>query len=311
VLLFGCNLAASAAGQRLLEGMASITGADVAASEDITQSSPSASDWQLERSVGEINSNYLDTLTGLHWQGSLALPSPHWDATNRALTISGASGELRLFGDLNSANTGRIVLDDGSNITSANLVEGIDYSVIDVSELRSIAISGQHFTLRGLDLDRAPDGLESLLSLGGNSTSVPKGFNVSLSASGDGYDTRTGGRTAGSLAITGPLVTYGGSVTIDGNGSLSIGAADGDSRWTATSAAGVPRIVSVVDSVGLSSGPITSGTSTDDTEAIPSVLTFVRTPASACSAWISASALKSSMAALPCPGRGSVSFSST
>ena len=266
VLLFGCNLAASAAGQRLLEGMASITGADVAASEDTTQSSPLASDWHLERSVGEINPDYLDRLTGLHWQGSLALPSLNWDASNGALTISGASGELRLFGDLNSANTGRIVLDDGSNSTAAGLVQGVDYSVVDVSGLRSIAISGQQFTLRGLDLDRAPQGLESLLPLSGSITSIPTGFNISLSASGDGYDTRTGGRTAGSLAITAPLISYGGSVTIEGNGALAIGAADGDSRWTATSAAGVPRIVSVVDNVGLSSGPITSGTRTDDTD---------------------------------------------
>ena len=55
-LIYGCNLAASADGQSFVDSLASITGADVAASDDLTGSASLGGDWDLEYHHGNIES---------------------------------------------------------------------------------------------------------------------------------------------------------------------------------------------------------------------------------------------------------------
>ena len=54
LLLYGCNLAASEAGQSLVTTLAGLTGADVAASDDLTGSVALGGDWDLEYQSGSI-----------------------------------------------------------------------------------------------------------------------------------------------------------------------------------------------------------------------------------------------------------------
>lgn len=54
ILLYGCNVAEGEAGFRFIDSLAQYTGADVAASDDLTGSSALKGDWLLEKHVGKI-----------------------------------------------------------------------------------------------------------------------------------------------------------------------------------------------------------------------------------------------------------------
>ncbi|RZL00316.1 MAG: tandem-95 repeat protein, partial [Rubrivivax sp.] len=54
LLIYGCDVGAQAGGQALVQGLAALTGADVAASDDLTGSALLGGDWQLEVQSGHI-----------------------------------------------------------------------------------------------------------------------------------------------------------------------------------------------------------------------------------------------------------------
>ncbi len=72
-LIYGCNLAASAAGQSLVTALGELTGADVAASDDLTGSAALGGDWELEYTTGTIEAGVaVSTGTQQQW-GSVLL----------------------------------------------------------------------------------------------------------------------------------------------------------------------------------------------------------------------------------------------
>ena len=76
ILFYGCDLAASAEGKSLLDALSRLTGADVAASEDLTGAAAKGGDWQLEFRVGSIEAQIVvsaDAQTA--WDGVLAVPT--------------------------------------------------------------------------------------------------------------------------------------------------------------------------------------------------------------------------------------------
>ena len=54
ILFYGCNIAADSAGQSLLDDIAELTGADVAASDDATGHQSLGGDWELEKAAGIV-----------------------------------------------------------------------------------------------------------------------------------------------------------------------------------------------------------------------------------------------------------------
>jgi trimeric autotransporter adhesin len=70
VLLWGCNVADSAAGEAFVARFAAVTGADVAASTNDTGSAARGADWSLEFSSGGVLPN--NTLADAGWSGVLA-----------------------------------------------------------------------------------------------------------------------------------------------------------------------------------------------------------------------------------------------
>jgi hypothetical protein len=56
LLLYGCNVAADNEGQAFIERLAQVTGANVAASVNLTGAAIQGGDWLLERSTGNIES---------------------------------------------------------------------------------------------------------------------------------------------------------------------------------------------------------------------------------------------------------------
>jgi len=73
ILLYGCNLASDVAGKDLIARMATLTGADVAGSDDLTANKWLGGDWSLEVSSGKIEAELLGTGSrALDWNHSLA-----------------------------------------------------------------------------------------------------------------------------------------------------------------------------------------------------------------------------------------------
>lgn len=73
ILLYGCNLAAGLNGQSLVDGIAALTGADVAASSDLTGNAALGGNWSLEYHIGEIDTNVaLSSMGQFDWQAILA-----------------------------------------------------------------------------------------------------------------------------------------------------------------------------------------------------------------------------------------------
>ncbi len=73
LLLYGCNLAATAEGKSLLDALARLTGADVAASDDFTGAASKGGDWDLEFRTGSVDADVLGS-AGSHdlWDNLLA-----------------------------------------------------------------------------------------------------------------------------------------------------------------------------------------------------------------------------------------------
>ena len=69
ILLYGCDTGAGEAGQALLDNLAAVTGADIAASIDDTGSITRGGDWTLENRVGSIEAT---SLVAENWDGLLA-----------------------------------------------------------------------------------------------------------------------------------------------------------------------------------------------------------------------------------------------
>ena len=72
ILLYGCDLAANQSGLNLLRQLSDLTGADIAASNDLTGTLANA-DWDLEEKVGQIETaSIFASNQSMAWEGALA-----------------------------------------------------------------------------------------------------------------------------------------------------------------------------------------------------------------------------------------------
>ena len=82
ILLYGCNVASGATGLDFIGKLAQATGADIAASDDLTGNSALGGDWVLEKHRGVIEAKALDVAS---WQGvltpTISLPTTATDFT--------------------------------------------------------------------------------------------------------------------------------------------------------------------------------------------------------------------------------------
>ncbi len=73
ILLYGCDLASVPSGQRLIDSISELTGADVAASDDDTGHAAYGGDWDLEHTTGAIETSVaFSTDLQANWIGKLA-----------------------------------------------------------------------------------------------------------------------------------------------------------------------------------------------------------------------------------------------
>jgi len=80
ILIYGCDVASTADGRALIERLAEVTGADIAASVDLTGHEDLGGDWELEYRTGVIESVFtLAETTQGEWGGTLNVMPTLWD----------------------------------------------------------------------------------------------------------------------------------------------------------------------------------------------------------------------------------------
>jgi VCBS repeat-containing protein len=89
LLIYGCDVAQHADGKALVEALARLTGADVAASENLTGAASQGGDWNLEYEVGNIETQVaVSAAEQAMWSGTLANSAPVLSGANNLPTIA-------------------------------------------------------------------------------------------------------------------------------------------------------------------------------------------------------------------------------
>lgn len=115
VLFYGCNLAETDDGQKLAQKIANLTGADVAASKDITGHDSLGGNWALEYASGDIAPESLILSDGIEaWESVLApitvtteddkVDSPDLSSTTSLYNFPGPDGKISLREAIIAAN---------------------------------------------------------------------------------------------------------------------------------------------------------------------------------------------------------------
>ena len=202
LLIYGCNVAAGETGGAFVDRLASLTGADVAASDDRTGTAALGGDWTLEKSTGLLETATLTPgAAGYDYLLSSVTPSKSGDTTN-VINVAGAQAAFRaatnLGGqlDISSELSDQMPLAD---LPFNGLIRTADGRTLgDLLAFRTtagttvlddyLATSGTH-TMGGL-MDRLGDYLNGrgayshLESLVDNAVGSPS---ISFSASGDAF----------------------------------------------------------------------------------------------------------------------------
>lgn len=115
ILLYGCSVGAGTAGAAFVDALAGATGADVAASTDLTGATALGGNWTLERSIGAIAAgNPLSTLSLGSYSGLLAVNG----LADGTYDFGGAAGPA------NSGGAGFVRFSDKFDISNGIGVDG-------------------------------------------------------------------------------------------------------------------------------------------------------------------------------------------
>ena len=125
ILLYGCNVAAGELGQSFISALAQATGADVAASTDLTGNSLLGGNWTLEATTGAIQTNTLNAnIAGVLnvINGTSGNDTLHGTPSDD--TINGLAGDDLIIGDYGNDT---IYGGDGNDTINANQGDDIAY----------------------------------------------------------------------------------------------------------------------------------------------------------------------------------------
>ncbi|QPF74848.1 DUF4347 domain-containing protein [Roseateles sp. DAIF2] len=137
LLLYGCDVAASERGQGFVQALAQLTGADVAASSNLTGVAARGGDWQLEYASGAIDALTLFQ-AGQAYEGLLQL-----DAASLNLNANLQAQMLSLLGKIDAAGAEAL-----KNPLLNNALPGLSQSVNGALGLSSNTGAGQLFGLQ-------------------------------------------------------------------------------------------------------------------------------------------------------------------
>ncbi|MGD8914790.1 MAG: DUF4347 domain-containing protein, partial [Candidatus Thiodiazotropha sp.] len=156
-MIYGCNLAASASGERFIDSFAALTGADVAASDDLTGNIGLGGDWELEYQAGDIETSVALADTGQqNWQGVLTLTPTgsevlvNQTTTNGQLTYDSSGNQVA------SDSAGNFVVvweDQNSGDVYGRLFDASGTATSDEFRINSYTTGVQQSTAVAMDAD--------------------------------------------------------------------------------------------------------------------------------------------------------------
>jgi VCBS repeat-containing protein len=172
ILLYGCDVAADATGRAFVDDLRLLTGADLAASEDLTGSAELGGNWDLEYAAGQIQTpTVLQASLMADWHGLLAT----YTVTSTADTLT--AGTLRYAITQANLNAGADTIDfaitgaAGSygeytisltsalpNITDAVTIDGSTQSGYSATGVHTVVIDANGLAGNGFDLTATADG---------------------------------------------------------------------------------------------------------------------------------------------------------
>ena len=162
LLLYGCDVAQGATGRQLVQDLAALTGADVAASTDLTGAAARGGDWALEYRTGAVQTALAPSLWAqTQWQGVLATYTV--TTTTDAVSPTLLAGSLRWAISQANANPGTDTIVFAANGTfniAAGSGGGDDNSTGDFDITDSVNIVGNgsaNTVINGNGLDRVFD----------------------------------------------------------------------------------------------------------------------------------------------------------
>jgi len=170
LLIYGCDVAGDAQGQGLMQALARLTGADVAASDDLTGAAALGGDWELEFSTGHIEAGVaLSQSFQQSYRYTWALIAQEsFDTTGALVGSTGGSGWADSWsGDSANVKAGSLRDTTGSLPTSGGHVEitpGLSLSETARNVDQSLGATGTSLWLSFLV---QPDNTGTLLAFGG------------------------------------------------------------------------------------------------------------------------------------------------
>jgi uncharacterized repeat protein (TIGR02059 family) len=132
LLLYGCDVAQGAQGQSFIAALAAASGADVAASTDLTGSALLGGDWTLEAAVGQVATTTLGSDGSLAaYAGTLGMP-PTGTTIDFSTGDGAILGPVVTDGQYNSTDIGGLVIDlyqgdSNGSATGYGLIFSTDY----------------------------------------------------------------------------------------------------------------------------------------------------------------------------------------
>ena len=141
LLLYGCDLAATSEGQSLVNALAQLTGADVAASNDLTGNAQQGGDWDLEYQTGAIETEVAVSKNAqLNWNATLAVAP---------VITSDGGGDTAIINVVENTTAVTTV-----TATDADVGDILTYSITGGADAALFSING---TSGALTFNAAPD----------------------------------------------------------------------------------------------------------------------------------------------------------
>ena len=118
ILIYGCDVAATAEGEALIEALAEVTRADVAASDDLTGHADLGGDWDLEYHVGLVETDvFAGEVIQRDWTGTLDAEQVSAEYLSTSLAFEQNAGQTDEAVDFLSRGDGySVFLTDGDAV---------------------------------------------------------------------------------------------------------------------------------------------------------------------------------------------------
>ncbi len=126
LMLYGCDVAADTSGREFVNRLAALTGADVAASTDLTGRAAKGGDWRLEFATGAIETaTAVDAQTQQQWDQVLAITTGN--STSAGTGASTSASSLTWSHTVGSGSNGILIVSIATRDSAGGTVSSITY----------------------------------------------------------------------------------------------------------------------------------------------------------------------------------------